>query len=66
MLTLKHILASARMMEQTGGKYRGFYEDHLPEHHDTGFSESLPREEAITLNLGYSDGKDGDVRIVQL
>ena len=66
MLTLKDIIKNAKMMEQTGGEYRGFHEDHIPEHYDSGFREPLsPRDEAIVLSLGYEVGSDGDLRIVQ-
>lgn len=66
MLTLKHILTSARMMKQTGGEYRGFYQDHIPEYSADYF---LARKDSsgkrIKFNLQYETSKDGDLRIVQ-
>ncbi len=70
MLTLKQILESARMMEQTGGQYKGFHEDHIPEH-DNHHSvlprnyQPKPREKTVKVRLDYESSSDGDVRIVQ-
>jgi hypothetical protein len=70
MLTLKHILDSMRMMEQTGGSYRGFYEDHIPDHpcNSTVLPENYhlkPGERSVRVCLHYETDPNGDMRIVQ-
>jgi hypothetical protein len=72
MLTLRDILKVGRMMSQTGGRPdvaldRQDNSDHryVP---PGAFREPItPYDEAhsVSLSLHYSDGEDGDVRIVQ-
>ncbi len=54
------------MMEQTGGEYRGFHEDHInPNTHVEVPLAHRDGEHYVTVNLDYEVGSDGDLRIVQ-
>jgi hypothetical protein len=60
MLTLKDILRVGRMMEQTGGEYRGFHEDHLPVQQGSALPVNYvpkPGERIVRVCLDYEDGR---------
>ncbi|MDD5193600.1 MAG: hypothetical protein PHF67_03365 [Candidatus Nanoarchaeia archaeon] len=67
MLTIKAIQRVRRMMEQTGGEGRGFYQDHLGSEQGPALPANYvprPGQRTIKPNLVYECFPDGDVRIV--
>jgi hypothetical protein len=54
-LTLKQILEVGRMMEQTGGYYPSYHNDHINPNADADLGLQAREEHSIEVRLDYDD-----------
>lgn len=58
MLDLKHILASARMMQQTGSNYPSYHTDHINPSEHLDIPPALTDKKTVAVNLDYNENGD--------
>jgi len=58
MLTLNSIIAVRRMMDQTGGDYPSYHNDHINPPANLDNPSSNYQEHSIEVNLGYNSNGD--------